>query len=276
MGACMGLLADDFLFVGPFEGTLGLDSSEFMKLRIRMQGSFRHLEYELSSCELTYRDDNTTMGVAIALVSGNAMRTIRLVSVLVWEAFDVDERLACLYTYVPMDIGFRDAGHRRPSYTGLALAGHPTHSQRLLALRDNRGRNHVVDPADVGYLEARHQYCLVHTAPEPFRVRDSLTSTLGRFPSYFVRVHRSYAVNALMVSSIGRDDVSLSNGEKVPIPARHAAAVRDLVLSAISDALSKPDPGKDTLGGDAAAGGGRPELRTTAPVKPKRPANPQT
>ena len=247
MSACADMLATDYFFVGPFEGSLGIGASKFVELRIKLQPLFQRLEYETQRCEVTYRDANTSICFVVVSVSNDAKHETKLTSVAVWKDTLAGIKLAQLIISVPVGVNFMDTDYGRSMGSAIALANLPTWEKRPLVMKDSSGRNHVVDPARTSYLEARHQYSMVHTAPEPFKMRESLTSTLGRFPSYFVRVHRSYAVNALMVSSIGRDEINLTNGERVPIPVRQSTAIRSLILSTISNALGGPAGTSDGL-----------------------------
>lgn len=241
MKACAGYLASDFSFVGPFEGATSAGISEFIELRIRVQPLFQRIEYEVKTCQQTYSDTNTSIGLAIMLVTDDTIQPIKVNNIVVWSATSGGERLVQLHTYIPMSTSLLDTDHYHPAFSSIVPATLPTWGQRPLVMKDSSGRNHVVDPAKTGYLEAQHQYCVVHISPEPFRIRESLTSTLERFPSFFVRVHRSYAVNALMVSSIGRDEITLTDGERVPIPARQSTAVRNLILATISSVLNSTE-----------------------------------
>jgi hypothetical protein len=237
MKSCSDYLASDFAFVGPFDGATSVGISKFVELRVRVQPLFQHIEYKVKTCQQTYSDTNTSIGLVITLVTGDTMQPTKVNNIVVWKTTSSGVKLAQLHTYIPMRASFLDADHFHPAYSSSAPVTLPTWDQRPLVMKDSSGRNHVVNPAKTGYLEAQHQYCMVHTSPEPFRMRESLTNALDRFPSYFVRVHRSYAVNALLVSSIGKDDISLVNGEKVPIPARQSANIRSLILGTISEVL---------------------------------------
>ena len=237
MSACAEKLTTDFLFVGPFDESLGIGASKFVELRIKLQPLLQRLEYTMRQCEIFYRNPSVSICLAIISISDGAEYETKLANVVTWKDTPTGTKLAYLVTFIPVDINLRGVGYGRSMIAARALTSMPTQAQRPLVMKDNSGRNHVVDPAKTGYLEAQHQYCVVHISPEPFRIRESLTSTLERFPSYFVRVHRSYAVNALMVSSIGRNEITLANGERVPIPTRQSTAIRSLILATISSVL---------------------------------------
>ena len=56
---------------------------------------------------------------------------------------------------------------------------------------------------------------------------------LRDFPDYFVRVHRSYAINVLHVEQISRREIRLAGGSRIPIPERRSKSVREEVLDAM-------------------------------------------
>ena len=246
--ACASYLASDFSFVGPFEGTASAGISKFIEFRVKVQPLFQRIEYEVKTCQQTYSDTNTSIGLAIMLVTGDTIQPTKVNNIVVWGSTSGGGKLVQLHTYIPMSTSLLDTDHYYPAFSNIVPATLPTWGQRPLVMKDNSGRKHVVDPAKTGYLEAQHQYCLVHTMPESFKVRESLTSALERFPSYFVRVHRSYAVNALMVSSIGKDEITLTDGERVPIPTRQSTAVRNLILATISSVLNSTENVSDGPG----------------------------
>ena len=53
-----------------------------------------------------------------------------------------------------------------------------------------------------------------------------------------MRVHRSYAVNVLYVSKVSREEIQLGDFEKVPIPLKQSAQIREKVLSVLNDTLA--------------------------------------
>ena len=102
-----------------------------------------------------------------------------------------------------------------------------------IVLRDTDGHSHVVNRAEVLYLESRHQYTIVHLPQRQIRVRIALSDLLRVFPDYFVRVHRSYVINVLHVEQISRREIRLAGGSRIPIPERRSKSVREEVLDAM-------------------------------------------
>jgi hypothetical protein len=117
-----------------------------------------------------------------------------------------------------------------------ARAGHGAEAARAdeaeaeLARRDaatasirDGARTHRVAVADILYLQAADDYCEVQlTDGRRLLSTASLTQALAELPGDFVRVHKSYAVNAEHVAMIGpraggRRAVTLSDGAALPV-----------------------------------------------------------
>ncbi len=65
--------------------------------------------------------------------------------------------------------------------------------------------------SDVIYLEGMRDYVQIHSAHEKILTQQSLTSFEEQLPGVFVRIHRSYIVNAGKVSYIEGNTVSLGS-----------------------------------------------------------------
>ena len=74
-----------------------------------------------------------------------------------------------------------------------------------------------VQLADILYAEAENVYVVVHTREENFRVRMALGKFMEQLDETFFKVHRSYVVNLKYIRKITRKDVTLANGDVVPL-----------------------------------------------------------
>jgi two-component system response regulator LytT len=65
--------------------------------------------------------------------------------------------------------------------------------------------------ADILYLESEHVYVKVHTANKVFLIRNSLQKYLENFDeNYFLRIHRSYAINLEHIQSVNSEYVIIN------------------------------------------------------------------
>jgi two-component system, LytTR family, response regulator len=76
----------------------------------------------------------------------------------------------------------------------------------------------VIDPREVVWIEADSYYAKIHVAGAAHLLRESLTSLEERLdPERFVRTHRSAIVNVELVREVGRTDLGLADGTRVPL-----------------------------------------------------------
>ncbi|MDE7297224.1 MAG: LytTR family DNA-binding domain-containing protein [Lachnospiraceae bacterium] len=87
--------------------------------------------------------------------------------------------------------------------------------------------------ADILYVESENVYIIVHTARENYRTRMALRKFEEQLDETFFKVHRSFVVGLRHVKKITRTDVTMTNGDVVPLSrgvydAVHAALIRYL------------------------------------------------
>ncbi len=71
--------------------------------------------------------------------------------------------------------------------------------------------------ADILYVEAENVYITVHTTRGSYRTRMALTKFIEQLDETFFRVHRSYVVGLKYIKKITRTDITIINGDTVPI-----------------------------------------------------------
>lgn len=84
----------------------------------------------------------------------------------------------------------------------------------LLATADG---DFKVSLADILYVESENVYVLVHTPPKTYRTRISLAKFAEQLDETFFKVHRSYIVGLKYIKKITRNEVTMINGDAVPI-----------------------------------------------------------
>lgn len=87
--------------------------------------------------------------------------------------------------------------------------------------------------ADILYIEAENVHIAVHTVRETYRIRQSLGKFCEQLDETFFKVHRSFVVGLKYVKKITRSDITMLNGETVPISRGmyneiHAALIKHL------------------------------------------------
>ncbi|MDD3411814.1 MAG: LytTR family DNA-binding domain-containing protein [Eubacteriales bacterium] len=101
---------------------------------------------------------------------------------------------------------------------------------RPLVLKAVGGSLHALALGDVVYLEARGRYTFVHSIEDAFPVRAGLSELETELDGHFLRVGRSFCVNLSHVKSFDRAQITLFGGDVIPVPARHAAELREEFL----------------------------------------------
>lgn len=87
--------------------------------------------------------------------------------------------------------------------------------------------------ADVLYVEAEKAYVNVHTVQGNYRTRMALGKFAEQLDDTFFKVHRSYVAGLRFVRKITRNDITMTNGDVIPISRglydeTHAALVKYL------------------------------------------------
>lgn len=113
-----------------------------------------------------------------------------------------------------------------------------THVNMLLKSTD--GRAHFFDASQIVSIKSEGNYVRVRGTDRELRVRSSLAALMERMPDYIIRVHRSYAINALRVRIMHDNQMKLSNDDIIHIPDRRRTAIREQVRR-IQEAYTDPD-----------------------------------
>ena len=87
--------------------------------------------------------------------------------------------------------------------------------------------------ADILYVESENVYVVVHTVGGNYRSRISLSKFITQLDDTFYQVHRSFVVGLKYVKKVSRSDVTMLNGDILPIRRGsydevHAALIRHL------------------------------------------------
>jgi DNA-binding LytR/AlgR family response regulator len=98
-----------------------------------------------------------------------------------------------------------------------------------------RGKEIMVDVADIDWVEAAGNYAVLHVGGETLEIRSSLTKLEGELdPRRFVRVHKSHVVNIARVTEVtpwisGDWRIRLQDGAEVNLSRRYRQRFEALV-----------------------------------------------
>lgn len=109
---------------------------------------------------------------------------------------------------------------------------HLTERERAILISTAEGE-FKVPLSNILYLEAQKAYVVIHTVTSDYRMRVALTRFTEQLDGTFFKVHRSYVVSLKYIEKITRTEVSMANGDVVPISrgmydAVHAALIKYL------------------------------------------------
>ncbi len=71
--------------------------------------------------------------------------------------------------------------------------------------------------ADITYIEAENMHITVHTVNGDYRTRIALSKFQKELDQTFMKVHRSFVVNLKYIQKIGRTELTMQNGDTIPI-----------------------------------------------------------
>lgn len=98
-----------------------------------------------------------------------------------------------------------------------------------------RGKEIMVEVADIEWIEAAGNYAVLHVGGETLEIRSSLTKLEGELdPKRFVRVHKSYVVNVARIAEVtpwvsGDWRIRLQDGAEVNLSRRYRQRFEALV-----------------------------------------------
>ncbi len=111
-------------------------------------------------------------------------------------------------------------------------AANLTYRQRSVLLTSSDG-DIKLSLADICYVESENVHVAVHTVSGVYRSRITLAKFAEQLDETFIKVHRSYIVGLKYIKKITRTDITMLNGDVVPISRgmydeAHAALIKFL------------------------------------------------
>ena len=119
---------------------------------------------------------------------------------------------------------------------GLALGGLPAVQSASVSAPPPKHLDQLL------YIAAERNYSRLVGTQETIRVRGALSWLMEWMPGFVVRVHRSYAVNALAVREMHGGNFVLCDGQVIRVPNRKRTEMRAAVLRAQSEYADLPRP----------------------------------
>lgn len=103
--------------------------------------------------------------------------------------------------------------------------------EKMLVFTDSSGDVYSFSLGKILYIEARNKDCRIVTAENETLLRCRLMDIESALPrDGFIKIHRSYVVNAASIYYIGKQSVTLDSGEELPLSRNRAGEVRTAFL----------------------------------------------
>lgn len=113
---------------------------------------------------------------------------------------------------------------------------HQKQEQKIMEVVVNRQK--VPLPIEkIQYIESFSDYVKIHIEDRQLVVREKISKLEERLPDNFIRVHRSFLVNRLAVTSFTRSVIHVDQTE-IPVGRKYTQDTRRLLSAQLSDALS--------------------------------------
>lgn len=111
------------------------------------------------------------------------------------------------------------------------------HNQSTVVLRDSDGI-YPVKVEQIIYIEGQRKYQAVHVEgrEDPIKVRQTMGELEQNLVGEgFMRIHKGYLVNYRFIEVVGSGEVTMTNGEKLPVSRRKEGEARERLLEFIQN-----------------------------------------
>lgn len=220
-------MTDDFVWIGSndFQWCEGLE--EFLRVT---KNEYEEPPVLLSDEEyhLLFHDHNTWVVYgrykATVMFADGSMIYAHVRGTYVWRRIDGKLRLAHVHGSHAQDIPLNQAPMDRERLT--ESSAFFDYMKRMdiintdadkLTFHGQDGMFHYPNAAEVQYLKAQNQSCVVYTTNGDFTASGLLTANAEQLPPQFMRIHKSYVVNLAHVASLCRFQATLLDGTVLPI-----------------------------------------------------------
>lgn len=101
---------------------------------------------------------------------------------------------------------------------------------KQLSVIDVYGALRLVYLSEIMYVKAQKNDLIIFLTNGQMQVKMSISEFMKTAGPDFLQIHRSYAINADFLAKMERYEVTMKNGEKLPIPAKKYNDVRDEMM----------------------------------------------
>ena len=238
---CCDHVADNFLWVGVFTEQRKHDVEGFRRTCNRIEQSgvkiiFVNESFNIAS---STKDMCCVFGTCLCYsgLGSNLVTSQPFRFTLLWQLDDEGEpKLVHLHTSIPTKdfAGINEGNYPEVAETLVNPPVQPTKNPEapMHLFRDTHGITYFIAENEVMYVEAEGRNSLLHCYTKTIRIGEGISSVQEKFGPSFVRLHRSYLINALYVDKISGKGAVMSDGSILPVPARRLSDLKKAIFSA--------------------------------------------
>lgn len=101
---------------------------------------------------------------------------------------------------------------------------------KQIILTDENGATRFVYMSEILYVMANHNDLIIETINGVINAKLSISRFMKQVDGDFLKVHRSYAINLNYMSKLERYIITMTNGEKIPVPVKRYNNIRDELM----------------------------------------------
>lgn len=95
----------------------------------------------------------------------------------------------------------------------------------------------IIRVSAINYVESNARKVKIHTNERVLEEYNKLDDVQKTLPDTFIRIHKSYLVNASVISRASQDEVELNDGTILPISKSHLRSMRESLLRFAKDRM---------------------------------------
>ena len=116
-------------------------------------------------------------------------------------------------------------------------------SGKQITVTDSRGALRLIYLPEIMYVRAQRNDLILVLATEEVQVKMKISEFMQLADQKFLQVHRSYAVNTDYMALLERYEISMKNGDRIPVPVKKYNEVRDEMIRRHNAAQSDQSDG---------------------------------
>ena len=226
---------------------IGAEQDEFIRGLDNLKNNFAELLQHLRTCHLlnqeffaAYSDRNTCTVIGRYFVTTDERNDyflqVQQRCTFVWTIVDGEYKIRHIHVSNPIGELKIAKGERFVNTVGYMANKYLEENfkkrffGKRLSVIDSYGALRLVYLSEIMYVKAQRNDLIIALAGGQMQVKMSISEFMRNAGKNFLQVHRSYAVNTDFMSKLERYEVTMKDGEIIPVPAKKYNEVRDEMI----------------------------------------------